>query len=190
MSRSISARVAAGSAVLISVTALSACGASDEVSAPPSAVTVTSVTTETVTSPSTRTPTTTTTPTDTATTTDDASTSTARRTHTPRTTPPRTSAADDMSTSQRNAVAKGRDYLSYAAFSRKGLIDQLAFEGFSTSDATFAVDYTSPDWTDQAVRKAAEYMVYDSFSRQSLLDQLLFEGFTQTQAAAGADSQF
>jgi len=87
---------------------------------------------------------------------------------------------------QEQAVAKGRDYLDYAAFSRKGLIDQLVFEGFSTEDATFAVDSIAPDWNAQAAKKAQEYIDYTSFSRQGLIDQLVFEGFSQAQAEYGA----
>jgi hypothetical protein len=89
---------------------------------------------------------------------------------------------------QQQAIAKGEDYLGYAAFSRKGLIDQLVFEGFSTTDATFAVDYIAPDWKAQAALKAQDYMDYSSFSRQGLIDQLVFEGFTKTQAEYGAES--
>lgn len=48
--------------------------------------------------------------------------------------------------SQRNAVRTAKSYLSYTAFSRKGLIQQLEYEGFSTVDATFAVDSIAVDW--------------------------------------------
>jgi len=86
---------------------------------------------------------------------------------------------------QQQAVSKGRDYLDYAAFSRKGLIDQLVFEGFSADDATFAVDYIAPDWNEQAALKAKDYLDYSSFSRQGLIDQLVFEGFTKAEAEYG-----
>ncbi|WP_202409606.1 Ltp family lipoprotein [Halobacillus litoralis] len=33
-----------------------------------------------------------------------------------------------------------QDYLDYSSFSRSGLIDQLIYEGFSTEDATYAVN--------------------------------------------------
>lgn len=87
-------------------------------------------------------------------------------------------------------MSKAKDYLEYSAFSRSGLIKQLAFEGFSDADATFAVDSLDTDWDAQAVKKAAEYMDYSSFSQQGLVDQLVFEGFTQAQAEHGAASQF
>lgn len=37
--------------------------------------------------------------------------------------------------------------------SRKGLIEQLEFEGYTTEDATFAVDYLNVDWKEQAEKK-------------------------------------
>ena len=86
---------------------------------------------------------------------------------------------------QKQAVGKGEDYLSFAAFSRKSLIDQLVFEGFSEADATFAVDYIAPDWDEQAAKKAQDYIDMSSFSRQGLIDQLVFEGFTQAEAEYG-----
>jgi len=42
--------------------------------------------------------------------------------------------------SQRQAVRKAESYLNIAGFSRKGLIDQLKFDGFNNEDATYAVD--------------------------------------------------
>jgi len=94
-------------------------------------------------------------------------------------------AEPDMTMGQRQAVGKGEDYLSFAAFSRQGLIDQLAFEGFSEADAVFAVDYIAPDWNEQAAKKAQEYIDMTSFSRQGLIEQLAFEGFTQSEAEYG-----
>ena len=38
------------------------------------------------------------------------------------------------------AVKSAKNYLDFSAFSRSGLISQLEFEGFSTEDATYAVD--------------------------------------------------
>lgn len=49
-------------------------------------------------------------------------------------------------TSQKNAVKKAKSYLKYDAFSRKGLIEQLEFEGFSNEDATYGVDSCDVDW--------------------------------------------
>jgi SOS response regulatory protein OraA/RecX len=87
--------------------------------------------------------------------------------------------------SQQNAVSKASDYLDYTAFSRKGLIQQLAFDGFSIADATYAVDSIAVDWNEQAAKKAVDYLNYTSFSRSGLIDQLVFDGFTPAQAQYG-----
>jgi hypothetical protein len=89
--------------------------------------------------------------------------------------------------SQQNAVRKAEDYLDYTAFSRSGLINQLVeFEGFSTEEATFAVDHLTVDWNEQAAKKAKDYLDYTAFSRSGLINQLVeFEGFTPAQAQYG-----
>ncbi|KZE37935.1 Ltp family lipoprotein [Microbacterium sp. T32] len=84
--------------------------------------------------------------------------------------------------SQRNAVAKAREYLNVMSFSRQGLIGQLEYEGFPTADAEYGVDTVAPDWNQQAAAKANEYLRNMSFSRQGLYDQLIFEKFTPEQA--------
>jgi hypothetical protein len=92
--------------------------------------------------------------------------------------------------SQQQAVRKAEDYLDYTAFSRSGLINQLvSFEGFSTADATFAVDSLTVDWNEQAAKKAKDYLDYTAFSRSGLINQLVsFEGFTPAQAAYGVST--
>lgn len=90
-----------------------------------------------------------------------------------------------LSLGQQNAVKKALSYLDYTAFSRKGLIDQLEYEGFSTKESTFAVDYIDVDWNEQAALKAQDYLDYSSFSRQGLIDQLVYEGFSEKQAKHG-----
>ena len=86
---------------------------------------------------------------------------------------------------QENAVGKAQSYLDYQAFSRSGLIEQLQFEGYSTDDATFAVDYIAADWNEQAGRKAKSYLEYRSFSREGLYEQLIFEGYSEAEVNAG-----
>ncbi|TFD09345.1 Ltp family lipoprotein [Cryobacterium sp. TMT1-66-1] len=87
--------------------------------------------------------------------------------------------------SQQNALRSGASYLDYSAFSRSGLVGQLEFEGFSTEDATWAVDRVIVDWNVQAAASAKSYLEYTSFSRSGLVDQLVFEGFTAEQAEYG-----
>ncbi|WP_235009781.1 Ltp family lipoprotein [Mycobacterium sp. 3519A] len=87
--------------------------------------------------------------------------------------------------SQQNAVRSAEDYLETSSFSRQGLIEQLEYEGFSTEDATFAVDHITVDWNEQAAKSAKDYLEMSGFSRSGLIDQLEYEGFTPAQAAYG-----
>ena len=87
---------------------------------------------------------------------------------------------------EQNVLNRANDYLEFMSFSRSGLIDQLEFEGYTTSEAEYAVDNCGADWDEQAVLKAEEYLDFMSFSRSGLIDQLEFEGFTYDQASAAA----
>jgi len=87
---------------------------------------------------------------------------------------------------QKNALNKALDYLDYTAFSYNGLVKQLEYEGFSNSDATYAVSSCGADWNEQAAIKAADYLDYSSFSRDSLITQLEYEGFSNGEAVYGA----
>ena len=91
---------------------------------------------------------------------------------------------------ERNALSKAYDYLDFMAFSYSGLIEQLEFEGFSTSEATYAADNCGADWNEQAVKKAQEYLDFMSFSRSGLIEQLEFEGFTRSQAEYGVNAVY
>lgn len=99
-------------------------------------------------------------------------------------------AGPKLTGAQQNAVDKANDYLGYDAFSRKGLIDQLKYDGFKEKVATFAVDYIHPDWNVQAFKKAKDYLGYDSFSKSGLIDQLKYDGFTPAQATYGANKAY
>lgn len=92
---------------------------------------------------------------------------------------------DTATMGEKNALSKAKSYLRYSAFSYKGLIDQLEFEGFSNKEAVYGADNCGADWNEQAALKAESYLKYSAFSRQGLIDQLLFEGFTQSQAEYG-----
>lgn len=90
-----------------------------------------------------------------------------------------------LSLGQKNALASAKNYLSFTAFSRDGLIHQLEYEQYSTEDAIFAVDNCGADWNEQAAKKAQQYLDMSAFSRADLVDQLLYEGFTAEQAEYG-----
>lgn len=95
-------------------------------------------------------------------------------------------AEPEMTNGQEQAVGKAQDYLEYTHFSKKSLIKQLKYEGFSNKEATFAVDYIDVNWKKQAAGKAKDYLDYTHFSRSSLIQQLRYEGFTQSEAEYGA----
>lgn len=95
-----------------------------------------------------------------------------------------------LTSSQENAIDSANDYLGQSAFSRKGLIDQLKFEGFGPKVAAFAVDYIHPDWNVQAAKSAKAYLEMESFSKSGLIEQLEFEGFTRAQATYGANKAY
>ena len=86
---------------------------------------------------------------------------------------------------QKNALNSAKNYLSIMAFSYQGLIDQLEYDGYSTEDATYAVENCGADWNDQAAKKAKDYLDLMSFSRSGLIEQLKFDGFTTAQAEYG-----
>ena len=85
-----------------------------------------------------------------------------------------------------NAKRAAQNYLKFMGFSRKGLIDQLVFEGYSKTISTKAVDSLKVNWNSQAVKVAKNYIKLMAFSRKGLIDQLKFDGFSSSQAAAGA----
>ena len=90
--------------------------------------------------------------------------------------------------SQQNAKRSAESYLGFSGFSREGLIEQLEFEGFSTEDATWAVDHVSVDWLAEAVESAESYLSFAGFSRTGLIGQLEFEGYPSQDATSAVDS--
>ena len=93
-----------------------------------------------------------------------------------------------VSVEMRNALRSANNYLNVSAFSRSGLIDQLTYEGFTSSQADYGVSKCGADWNEQAAKSAQNYLDIMSFSRQELIDQLIFEGFSQSQAEYGVSA--
>lgn len=89
---------------------------------------------------------------------------------------------------EKNALKTAKNYLSTMAFSYKGLIKQLEFEGYSNEEATYGADNCGADWNEQAAKCARNYLNTMSFSKSSLINQLEFEGFTSEQAKYGAEA--
>jgi hypothetical protein len=94
----------------------------------------------------------------------------------------------NLTLSQINAEEMARNYLNTTAFSYKGLINQLVYEGFSESDARYGADNCGADWKFQASQKAKDYLKVQPFSHKGLIKQLLYEGFTQEQAVYGVNN--
>ncbi len=95
-----------------------------------------------------------------------------------------------LTSGQENALEKAVDYLNYTAFSKKGLMDQLEYEGFTHADALYAADNIGTDWNEQAYLKAVDYLEYSAFSRDGLIEQLEYEGFTHSEAVYGTDKAY
>lgn len=94
----------------------------------------------------------------------------------------------EITIGMKNALASAKSYLSFSAFSYTGLIGQLEYEGYTTEEATYAVDNCGADWNEQAARCAESYLKYSSFSRTGLIEQLEYEGFTYAQAVYGVEA--
>ena len=93
-----------------------------------------------------------------------------------------------ISMGKRNALSRASYYLNITSFSRDGLIKQLEYEGFTTEDATYAVNNCGADWYEQAAKRATEYIDGSSFSYIGLVNELKHDGFTVEQAEHGAAS--
>ena len=91
-----------------------------------------------------------------------------------------------LTKAQEQAIGAAKDYLDGGQhFSRKGLIDQLKYEGFSRKVATFAVDHLDVDWKKQAAGAAKDYLDGQHFSRAGLIHQLEYQGYSHAQAVYG-----
>jgi hypothetical protein len=99
-------------------------------------------------------------------------------------------ASPSMTSEQQQAIDAAQNYLALGTgFSQEGLLKQLTSSygnGFSKSDAEYAINYLKPDWDQQAVEAAQNYLKLGTgFSRSSLLQQLTSSygsGFTEAQA--------
>lgn len=92
------------------------------------------------------------------------------------------------SSGDKNALERAKQYLEYTAFSYSGLIEQLEYEGYSHSEATYGADNCGADWNGQAEKKAKQYIDYSAFSYSGLIEQLEYEGYSHSEAMYGADN--
>ena len=88
------------------------------------------------------------------------------------------------------------NYLSFGAFSRTGLIQQLSSkygDGYPKAVAVYAVNQVHANWYKQAVKSARNYLSTSSFSRSGLVQQLhspYGDGFTLAQAEYGVSKAY
>lgn len=98
-----------------------------------------------------------------------------------------------MTAGQENALGAAENYLSFAPFSRRGLINQLssdAGDGYARKDAVFAANHVGANWNEQAAKAAKNYLEMTSFSRQDLIEQLSSDAgdkYTLKQATYGVN---
>lgn len=86
---------------------------------------------------------------------------------------------------EKNALKAAEQYLEFGAFSYTGLVEQLEYDGYASSEAKYAADNCGADWNEQAAKAAKQYLESSPFSRSGLIEQLMFDGFTQAQAEYG-----
>lgn len=84
-----------------------------------------------------------------------------------------------------NALSAAKTYLQTMSFSKKGLKDQLKYEGYTDKEAKYGVNKCGANWKEQAAKKAKEYLDTMPFSKKDLINQLKYDGFTTEQANYG-----
>ena len=90
-----------------------------------------------------------------------------------------------------NALNSAKDYLSIMpGWSCTGLMEQLEYEGYTTSEQKYAVDNCGADWYQQAIYSAENYLKTMPMSKTELCEQLIYEGFTPDQANKAVDSVY
>lgn len=104
------------------------------------------------------------------------------------TTTPTQATTTGVTVGEANALKSAKEYLRVMPFSYSGLIDQLEYEGYTTAEATYAVDNCGANWNEQALESAKDYLSVSAFSYTGLIDQLEYEGFTAAESAYGADN--
>ena len=94
----------------------------------------------------------------------------------------------NLTNAQKNAVRTAQSYLESSGFSRKGLIEQLDYDGYTIGDATTAIDSLDMNWLKQAKKTAKSYLQDSGFSRKGLIEQLDYDGYTISDATTAVDS--
>lgn len=93
-----------------------------------------------------------------------------------------------------NALKKAQSYSTNMHMSKKRLYDQLTSsygEGFTASEAQYAVDHVEADWNYNALQKAKSYQKDMNMSKSRIYQQLTSnygEGFTASEAQYAIDN--
>lgn len=96
----------------------------------------------------------------------------------------------NVSNGKSNALKSAQAYIRTMPFSKKGLIEQLEYEGYSTDEATYGAENCGANWKEQAAISAKNYLKTMSFSRSGLKDQLIYEGYTSEEAEHGVSVSY
>ena len=91
----------------------------------------------------------------------------------------------NATTGEKNALGSAENYLEMGGFSKKGLREQLDYEGYSKEEIDYAIKNCDADWKEQCAKCAQNYMDTSNFSKDGLIEQLKFEGFTNKQIEYG-----
>ena len=81
-------------------------------------------------------------------------------------------------TALENAIESAEEYNKVLAYSKKGIIEKLKYEGFSEDIAECAVKSINANWKENCVKSAYSYLDLFSFSKKELIHQLDYDGFT------------
>lgn len=95
---------------------------------------------------------------------------------------------DDETEAQSNAVKMAKEYLIDYPCSRKGLIWELEYKGFTKDEAIYGADNAGADWYEQAIISAEEALDSGAYSRRGLIRSLEQDGFTIEEAIHGVNA--
>lgn len=101
---------------------------------------------------------------------------------------PQVQAPVTVTTGMKNAVKKAKSYIKISGFSRKDLISQLEYNGFTEVESIYGADNCGADWNNECLEKAQSYIKISGFSRQDLINQLAYNGFTDSEILYGVDN--
>lgn len=96
-------------------------------------------------------------------------------------------------TGELNALKKAQSYSDNMHMSKKGLYEQLTSsygEGFTASEAQYAIEHVQADWNYNALQKAKSYQTNLNMSKSNIYQQLISsygESFTTSEAQYAID---